>query len=105
VLAFTVSTLLLLGTVILLPESRPDLGERWPSRLVATAAENRLSFRRNSITRFLVPIERVAIVVSYLALTIQIGKKRSPYNSEDKEVVTYQLGGEPKCGLSQRRLS
>jgi hypothetical protein len=28
-------------------------------------------------------------VVSYLALTIQIGRKRSPYNSEDKEVVTY----------------
>src|SRR5262249_27483143 len=24
--------------------SRPDLGERWPSRLVATAAEKRLSF-------------------------------------------------------------
>jgi len=44
-------------------------------------------------------------MVSYLALGIQIGKKRSPYNSEDREVVTYQLGGEPKCGLSQRRLS
>jgi hypothetical protein len=28
--------------------ARPDLGECWPSRLVATAAENRLSFRRNS---------------------------------------------------------
>ena len=26
--------------------SRPDLGERWPSRLVATAAEDRLSFRQ-----------------------------------------------------------
>jgi hypothetical protein len=38
VLAFTVSTLWLLGTVILLSESRSDLGERWPSRLVATAA-------------------------------------------------------------------
>jgi hypothetical protein len=25
-----------------------DLGERWPSRLVATAAEDRLSFRRNA---------------------------------------------------------
>jgi hypothetical protein len=33
---YTVSTLLLLGTVIVLPESRPDLGEGWPSRLVAT---------------------------------------------------------------------
>src|SRR6516165_12234853 len=26
---------------------RPDLGWRWPSRLVATAAEDRVSFRRN----------------------------------------------------------
>src|SRR5215471_13636519 len=25
--------------------ARPDLGERWPSRLVATAEEDRLSFR------------------------------------------------------------
>jgi hypothetical protein len=32
--------------------SRPDLGERWPSRLVATAEEGRLSFRRNSQTSF-----------------------------------------------------
>jgi hypothetical protein len=31
----TVSTLLLLGTVILLPVSEPNLGQRWPSRLVA----------------------------------------------------------------------
>jgi hypothetical protein len=29
--------------------SGPDLGERWPSRLVATAEEKRLSFRRNFI--------------------------------------------------------
>jgi hypothetical protein len=26
--------------------ARPDLGERWPSRLVATAEEDRLRFRR-----------------------------------------------------------
>jgi hypothetical protein len=26
-----------------LAPSRPDLGERWPSRLVATAAESRLN--------------------------------------------------------------
>jgi hypothetical protein len=25
----------------------PDLGERWPARLVATAAEDRLSIRHN----------------------------------------------------------
>jgi hypothetical protein len=31
--------------------SRPDLGERWPSRLVATAAENRLSTFRATLTR------------------------------------------------------
>ena len=37
-----------LGTVITLAEFRPALGERWPSRLVATAAEDRLTFRRNS---------------------------------------------------------
>jgi len=29
-----------------------DLGERWPSRLVAKAAENRLSFRRKAHTSF-----------------------------------------------------
>src|SRR5262249_26890313 len=32
-----------LGTIIALAESRPDLGKRWPSRLVATAAEKRRS--------------------------------------------------------------
>ena len=32
--------------------SGSDLGERWPSRLVATAAEERLSFRRNAHTSF-----------------------------------------------------
>ena len=30
----------------------PDLGERWPARLVATASEDRLSVRRNSHTTF-----------------------------------------------------
>jgi hypothetical protein len=30
---------------------RPDLRERWPSRLVATAAENRLNIRPNPRTR------------------------------------------------------
>ena len=33
-------------SVVTVVVSRSDLGERWPSRLVATAAENRLSFRR-----------------------------------------------------------
>jgi hypothetical protein len=81
----------------------PDLGERRPSRLVATAEEERLSiWRRNSIDDWFRLSECHRDVLS---LTIQIGRKRSPYNSEDKEVVTYQLGGEPKCGLSQRRLS
>jgi hypothetical protein len=28
-----------------LASARPDLGERWPSRLVATASENRLNMR------------------------------------------------------------
>jgi hypothetical protein len=32
--------------------SRPDLGERWPARLVATAAEDRLRFRANPHTSF-----------------------------------------------------
>jgi hypothetical protein len=32
--------------------SGPHLGERWPSRLVATAEEDRLSFRRNPHTSF-----------------------------------------------------
>jgi hypothetical protein len=33
--------------------ARPDLGLRWPSRLVATAAEDRLSFRRNARRKLL----------------------------------------------------
>jgi hypothetical protein len=33
--------------------ARPDLGERWPSRLVATSAEDRLNIRRNSRTSLL----------------------------------------------------
>jgi len=32
--------------------SRPDLGLRWPSRLVATAAKDRLSFKRNLYMSF-----------------------------------------------------
>ena len=32
--------------------ARPDLGERWPSQLVATAAEDHLSSRGNSHTSF-----------------------------------------------------
>jgi hypothetical protein len=32
--------------------SRPDLGERWSSRLVATAAEERLSFSPSSRQSF-----------------------------------------------------
>jgi DNA-binding transcriptional LysR family regulator len=39
--------------------SRPNLGERWPSRLVATAAEDRLSVRRNSHTLFSVATQRL----------------------------------------------
>jgi hypothetical protein len=46
VLAFHGQHAFALGMVIPLAEPRPDLGERWPSRLVATAEENRLSFRR-----------------------------------------------------------
>jgi hypothetical protein len=30
--------------------SRADLGERWPSRLVATASRSRLSIKRNLYT-------------------------------------------------------
>jgi hypothetical protein len=32
--------------------ARPDLGEWWPSRLVAMAAEDRLSIKRNLRTSF-----------------------------------------------------
>jgi hypothetical protein len=48
VLAFHGQHAFALGTVIALAESQPDLGERWPSRLVATAAEDCLSFRRRN---------------------------------------------------------
>ena len=34
--------------------------------------------------------------MSYLPLTIQIGRKRSPYNSEDKEVSHTNLAESPK---------
>ena len=34
--------------------ARPDLGWRWSSRLVATTAENRLSFRRKARAAFAV---------------------------------------------------
>jgi hypothetical protein len=62
VLAFHGQHAFALGTAIALAErswphrwcwtSRPDLGERWPSRLVATAAEDRLSIKRNPHTSF-----------------------------------------------------
>jgi hypothetical protein len=35
-----------LGTVIALAESQPDLGKRWPSRLVATASADCLNKSR-----------------------------------------------------------
>jgi len=43
VLAFHGQHAFALGTVIALAESRLDLGWRWPARLVATAAEDRLN--------------------------------------------------------------
>jgi hypothetical protein len=45
------------------------------------------------------------IVVSYLALSIQIGRRSSQSNSEEKEVSHTNLGESPKCGLSRRRWS
>ena len=38
--------------------SRPDLGERWPSRLVATAAEDRLSIKAICSRRLLAECSR-----------------------------------------------
>jgi len=52
VLAFHGQHAFALGTAIANWPGVPDLGERWPSRLVATAAEDRLSFRRNLHTSF-----------------------------------------------------
>jgi hypothetical protein len=43
--------------------ARPDLGERWPSRLVATAAEDRLTFRRNPHTSFAAASDCRAIAI------------------------------------------
>jgi hypothetical protein len=51
VLAFHGQHAFALGTVIALAEAflpRSDLRERWPSRLVATAEEDCLSFRHNA---------------------------------------------------------
>jgi hypothetical protein len=50
VLAFHGQHAFALGTVIALAESWPDVGERSPSRLVATAEEDRLSIKRNPRT-------------------------------------------------------
>ena len=38
-----------LGTVIALAESRPDLGKRWPSRLVATPPPNVIETRQRRV--------------------------------------------------------
>jgi hypothetical protein len=60
VLAFYGQHAFALGTTIALPErrrcwtSRPDLGERWPARLVATAEEDRLNIRAQSVPFFCV---------------------------------------------------
>ena len=65
VLAFHGQHAFALGTVIALPESRPDLGERWSSRLVATAAEDRLSFRRKSRASFAPAIAEAIAIYEY----------------------------------------
>jgi len=46
--------------------ARPDLGERWPSRLVATAEEDRVSFRRN-LRRFVTASDCQTIAIYDLA--------------------------------------
>jgi hypothetical protein len=48
VLAFQCQHAFALGTVIALAESGPDLGGRWPSRLVATATADCLSKSRSA---------------------------------------------------------
>jgi hypothetical protein len=80
-------------------------GSWWSSRLVATAEEDRLSFRRNSIPDFWFRLSELPswCLISHSQYKLEGNALHN--NSEDKEVVTYQLGGEPKCGLSQRRLS
>jgi hypothetical protein len=46
-------------------------GERWSSRLVATASENRLSFRRNSHTSFAAASDcRTIAIYEYTALVV-----------------------------------
>jgi hypothetical protein len=47
--------------------SRPDLGERWSSRLVATAAEDRLNVERNSHTSFAAGDCRTIAIYDYTA--------------------------------------
>jgi hypothetical protein len=47
--------------------SRPDLGERWPSRLVAMAAEDRLSIRRNA-HKFAAASDRTIVIYEYTPL-------------------------------------
>src|SRR5262249_1789029 len=72
--------------------SWPDLGERWPSRLVATAEEDRLSFRRNFILWFRLNQCHRGVLISHSQY--KLGGKAFRNNSEDKEVSQHQLGGE-----------
>jgi hypothetical protein len=73
-----------------------DLGERWSSRLVGTAAEDRLSIQRNSFARFLLPIEPLSswCLISHLQ-----------YKFGGNALHNSVFGGEPKCGLPRRRWS
>jgi len=54
--------------------SRPDLGERWPSRLVATAAEDRLSFRATRRSRAAAIADELELAVRD-AMDRQTGRK------------------------------
>jgi hypothetical protein len=60
--------------------SRPDLGERWPAWLVATASEDRLNIRRNSPHAFLLslPIAEAIAIYEYTPFYNGPGDVKSP---------------------------
>ena len=59
-------------------ELRPDLGERWPSRLVATAEEERLNIRRIADRRPLIPVRAVLRRAAHFQLWAVMAGSPSP---------------------------
>src|SRR5262249_62426264 len=67
--------------------SRPDLGLRWPSRLVATAAEERLSFRHNAHVRLRRPAAEQSRL--WISTVIKLESTQSRRLGRERRLVLY----------------